>query len=98
MAKAKKKQAPQMRTMPHIVSYEAYFKPPPAVPVCSAEVTTESTIAWRDGNERQIRKAIALGVPLTNCFMRATHMIGDRWYCTKHAGMIALQLLQEEAP
>lgn len=96
----KKKSKVQPPSMPRIISYESYFDPPPrpTLPTCSATVCTDSTIAWRQRDARQLRKADRLGVPLLNCFQRATYQIAGQWYCKKHAGVIALELLAEEAP
>lgn len=66
-------------------------------PRCEANITSEQTLNWRDGNERQIRKAERLGVGLFQCFQSGTYEIDGHWFCRKHAGLIALDLLAEDA-
>ncbi|HXQ32756.1 MAG TPA: hypothetical protein VN843_01920, partial [Anaerolineales bacterium] len=65
-------------------------------PRCEAEVSSESEIAWRTGNEQAINKAQRLGVDLYQCFMTGTYLVGNRWYCKRHAALIALDLLAEK--
>lgn len=91
--------APGKGSLPRIVRQKAHVDPPRwEMPICSATVSTEATINWRQRAERQKQKADRLGVPLLNCFQRAVYTIDGRWYCGKHAAVIALQLLAEDAP
>lgn len=76
-----------------ILNYEPMIT---RLPMCSASVTSTETITWRERNDRCIRKAERLGVDLMNCFQTATYKIGDRWFCRKHAALIALDMLAED--
>ena len=88
-------------TKPKIVSHRPRVidHTPPAwkLPPCSAEITSQETINWRAHNEKQIRKAERLDRDLYQCFQTATYEINGRWYCRKHAGLVVLDLLAEEA-
>lgn len=96
MTRAKPAKRPKVVAhRPRIVSYEPVFTPP-SLPVCTQRITTQATLDWRHGNEREIRKAERLGVPLYQCFQTATYQIDGQWYCKRHAALIALDILAED--
>jgi hypothetical protein len=66
-------------------------------PRCESAITSDSTISWRARNQRQQAKADRLGVELFQCFMQATYEIDGHWYCRKHAGLLSLDMLAEDA-
>jgi hypothetical protein len=89
---------PKARIVSHRPRVIDHTPPSWKLPPCSAQVVTESTMSWRTRNIEQIRKAERLDRDLYQCFQTATYEINGRWYCRKHAALVALDLLAEEAP
>ena len=77
--------------LPVIVHYPIMERPR-----CSQDISTPEALRYRDLPDVR-RRYESRGVTGYGCGNQASYRIGDEWFCTKHAGAIALALLSVEA-
>jgi hypothetical protein len=89
MAKGKKTQPPRIVAHRPVVQQRVIYQWPP----CEADLVSPEAIEYRLRQVSPHHRAAAQRVDGIQCGNFSSYTIDGHWYCKKHAGAIALEML-----